>query len=389
MRRSGNNVSPHKIVDVIIPVFNQFDVVKTCIDSVIETSALNHLEVVVIDDASTDLRVQEYLKASARYRLISLFRNESNLGYTRSVNFGIGVHRDRDVLLLNSDTVVHGTWLERMREAAYSDPKIATVNPLTNASHISGYPNRTSNDGIGLEVTDAILDDLAATKNAGMYADVHTTVGFCMFVKRECICNVGLFDARHFPVGYGEESDFCYRARKIGWRHLIAGNVFVRHFDNQSFGERKSQLMSAMTTRFVALHPDCPYYDETFRTRDPLRRLRVGLDLARIKRLVSPRNEIAMRVLPTANETPTAAEAFELAYCSHKGHVSLIGRDSNLFPNLETYRMPADVLKFNRVMEYLGFDTIVCTSAADLSAFELQVATARMETRLGPRLELR
>jgi GT2 family glycosyltransferase len=378
-----------KIVDVIIPVYNQFQVVKQCIESVIDTTPLNHFEIVVIDDASTDPEVREYLKAKARCRQITLFTNESNLGFTRSVNFGMGLHSDRDVLLLNSDTVVNGTWLERMRTAAYSDPEIATVNPLTNASHMSGYPNPISNDGIMLEVTDDILDDLAAERNVGMYIEVHTTFGFCMFIKRECIRSIGLFDARNFPVGYGEESDFCYRARRLGWRHVIVGNVFVRHFENQSFGERKAQLMSAMITTFIALHPDCPYYDKTFRKLDPLRRLRVRLDLARIKRLVSSPNEIQMRVVPSSKEISAALEPFELVYCNSDKYIKLVSRNDSLFPNLEAYRMPADVLKFNTAMQYLGIDTIICSSAADLAVFRKQLVTTRLETALGPRLELR
>jgi GT2 family glycosyltransferase len=380
---------PH-MVDVIIPVFNRLEVVKKCLDSVISTAPLNHFEIIVIDDASTDIQLQEYLKAAAaRYRLITLFRNESNLGFTRTVNFGMSLHPDRDLLLLNSDTIVHGTWLERMRTAAYSDRRIATVNPLTNASHISGYPNRTSNDGVVLEVTDDVLDDLASAENAGMCADVHTTVGFCMFIKRECIRSVGLFDAHHFPVGYGEESDFCYRARKLCWRHVVVGNVFVRHLENQSFGERKKQLVTAMATKFVTLHPDCSYYDAAFRERDPLRHLRSGLDLARIRRLISPRNEIQMRVACSGSKIPEAVEPVELVYCSHEKHVRLVTRNNNLFPNLEMYRMPAEVLKFNTAMQYLGFDTIICASAVDLSTFEKDVAATPLETPLSPHLELR
>ena len=156
------------------------------------------------------------------------------------------LHPDRDVLLLDGDTAVHGSWLERLQAAAYSDPEVATVNPLTNASHISGYPFRDSNDGVVLEVNDDVLDHLAAENNAGKNVNVHTTVGFCMFIKRECINSIGLFDVRKFPIRYGEESDFCYRAKKFGWRHLVVGDVFVRHLENQSFGERKKKLVSGV-----------------------------------------------------------------------------------------------------------------------------------------------
>ena len=68
---------------------------------------------------------------------------------------------------------------------------------------------------------------------------MHVTVGFCMYIRPAVLDAVGYFDDHLFPVGYGEESDFCYRARKLGWRHIVTGDVFVRHWEGQSFGERK------------------------------------------------------------------------------------------------------------------------------------------------------
>ena len=380
-------MAPHS-VDVIVPVYNQFGVVKRCIDSVIESAPFNRFDIIVVDDASSDLDLRNYLNATAKAGAVTLFRNKSNIGFTGTVNFGMRLHPDRDVLLLNSDTAVHGSWLERLRAAAYSDPKVATVNPLTNASHISAYPFRDSNDGVVLEVNDDVLDDLAAENNAGKYVNVHTTVGFCMFIKRECINSIGLFDVRKFPIGYGEESDFCYRAKKVGWQHLIVGDVFVRHFENQSFGERKKALVQEMITKFVALHPEIVYYDDKFKRLDPLRSLRARLDLARVRRLVSPRKALEIHVVQHCEQAQQTTEPVVLVHCPQENVVKLTVQNHNAFPNLERYRLPKDILRFNAAMRYLGIEKLLCRSASELSIIDSQVVAMPMEAGLEPKLEV-
>jgi GT2 family glycosyltransferase len=225
-------------VDVIVPVHNQRPLVEACLSSVLGTRNEIPFELVVVDDASTDCELEARLAQLAEAGRLTLLTNLANLGFTRSVNRGMQLHTNRDVLLLNSDTVVYGDWLDRLRRAAYSQPRIASVNPLTNASHIGSYPYRGANGSVRFEISDQHLDALAAEVNRERRVVVHTTVGFCMYIRRATLDDVGYFDAEHFSAGYGEESDFCYRARKVGWRHLVTGDMFVRHWEGQSFGEQ-------------------------------------------------------------------------------------------------------------------------------------------------------
>ncbi len=67
-----------------------------------------------------------------------------------------------------------------------------------------------------------------------------------MYIRRAIVDEVGALDEAAFPRGYGEENDFCQRASARGYRHLIAGNVYVRHERSASFGhERRAQLGEA------------------------------------------------------------------------------------------------------------------------------------------------
>ena len=70
--------------------------------------------------------------------------------------------------------------------------------------------------------------------------EIPTGVGFCMYITRSSLNAVGLFDADRFGRGYGEENDFCMRAAKSGYKHVLAHNTFVYHAGGVSFGEEKA-----------------------------------------------------------------------------------------------------------------------------------------------------
>ena len=114
-----------EVVDVIIPVHNQFAVVIQCIESILNAEGSVGHEVIVIDDASTDPELKRRLAAFAQGERITLRDNEQNMGFTRSVNRGMSVHGERDVLLLNSDTIVYDGWLDRVAACAGSGRRIA------------------------------------------------------------------------------------------------------------------------------------------------------------------------------------------------------------------------------------------------------------------------
>ncbi len=219
-------------------------------------------------------------------------------------------------------------------------------------------------DGIhgSLEVDDSTLCALAANVNDGRFVRVHVTVGFCMFIKRACLDQMGLFDAAHFPVGYGEESDFCYRAAKLGWKHVIAGDTFVTHLEGKSFGETKAKLLEEMLQTLIVLHPDLPVKDGTFRERDPVRALRSRLDLARVRRILGGRTELPMLFKKggVAVEGDWAWNVYLACAECERGQVQLeiVVRNAAEFPNLAKYILPLDTATFNGTMRYLGINTI-------------------------------
>lgn len=377
--RVGKQYSVQGPIDVIIPVYNgPIDIVTLCIESVILSSRKNTYHIIVIDDRSTDSNIVNYIKSKEMVGEIELLTNDHNLGFVRTVNRGMAINKNRDVILLNSDTVVYGPWAERMRFGAYSDRRIATVNPLSNG-WMSNYPALGRDDGDKyLEVDDDALNDLCLEVNLGKNAQIPHTIGFCMFIKRQSLDEIGLFDHRNFAEGYGEETDFCYRATAVGWTHAVVGDAFVRHWQTQSFtGENRQKRLEDAVKRFQILYPNLDYEKaiERFARADPQRTLRTNLDLARLKRRFGSSKQLLVVFDNTIEQRRSATPSVFLNYRREQGRVQLnLAEGNEKFPNLELYRVPEDVAEINNMLSYLGVEQLLFSSHSELDEFERQVS---------------
>jgi GT2 family glycosyltransferase/glycosyltransferase involved in cell wall biosynthesis len=232
------------IVDIVIPVYRGLLATRRCLGSVLADGALPLGRVIVVDDRSPEPKLSAYLERLAKLGRIILIKHKHNQGFIRSANAGMKAAGKRDVVLLNSDTEVPAGWLSRLAAQAYAKSRIATVSPMSNNATICSYP---ASDGgpivFGLKL--AGVDEQCRIVNAGRSVATPTTVGFCMYIRREALDQVGLFAAERFGRGYGEENDFCLRATANGWHHRIACDIFVYHQGSVSFGKQK-QMMSEL-----------------------------------------------------------------------------------------------------------------------------------------------
>ena len=117
------------VVDVIVPVYKGLAATRRCLDSVLASRSSTPSEMVVVDDATPEPEITRLLDGLAADTRITLLRNDANQGFVRSVNRGMSLHADRDVVLLNSDTEVAGDWLDRLRRCARAHADIGTATP--------------------------------------------------------------------------------------------------------------------------------------------------------------------------------------------------------------------------------------------------------------------
>lgn len=268
------------VLDVIIPVYRGYDDTLACIHSVLTSENDTPYELVVIDDASPEPELSAALDKLAQMGLISLLRNEKNLGFVGTVNRGMALHPDRDVLLLNSDTLVFNDWVDRIR--AHAGPDVASVTPFTNNGTICSYPEFCRDNPGLLEMPFEELDRLAAGMNRGQSTEIPTGIGLCMYITRAALDKVGLFDVETFGRGYGEENDFSVSATKAGLRNLHAFDVFVFHSGETSFGADASKAKKDGLAAVVRKHPNYLNDVQAYLAADPARAARMRLDVGRL-----------------------------------------------------------------------------------------------------------
>lgn len=179
---------------IVIPTFNNVELLKKCLESVIRYTDLSDTEIIVIANGCTD-GTESYLtiRESIIENLIVHWYNEP-LGYTKASNAGISIARGEYIVLLNNDVELleqeKGMWMY-MLYAPFSYPyKYGTVG-ITGTTKIS-------------------KPELLNTP---------FLIFFCVMICRQMITEIGMLD-EIFSPGYGEDFDFCMTAEKFGWKTI-------------------------------------------------------------------------------------------------------------------------------------------------------------------------
>lgn len=240
----------HKRYTIIIPIYNAYEETRECIRSVLLNTSLDY-ELILINDCSSDERIDELLESLENINNIRIINNEVNMGFVKNVNMGMKLSSN-DVILLNSDTIVTPKWLSKIVISAYTNRKVGTVTPLSNSSDISISE-------LGVDKTQHALNDMAYQVDKLShydYLEAPTGNGFCLFIKRQLIEEIGLFD-EVFGMGYGEETDFTQRAYKKGWINLRNTSVFVYHRRHASFKKENTDKLKLNNRKIIEKrHPD-------------------------------------------------------------------------------------------------------------------------------------
>jgi GT2 family glycosyltransferase/glycosyltransferase involved in cell wall biosynthesis len=305
LRDSDSRRLTHQ-VDIIIPVYGAAAAFERCLASVFEHTNWNGRRLIIVDDAGPEFPSSESLaeRANQHGAALLLLRNPTNRGYVASVNRAIVQSDTSDVVLLNSDTIVTPGWVDKLQSAAYSAPEIATVTPFSNNATICSIPRWNESNALptGHDVTSfgALVERVSMRE----YPPLPTGVGFCLYVRRDAIRRVGIFDEESFGMGYGEEVDFCLRASKAGLANVLDDATFVFHAGQSSFGKSRTPRVRRSEQTMRRLHPEYPKVVMDFIRNDTLRAPRARIADALSVRRASPRRRGPHRILHLVHGWP-------------------------------------------------------------------------------------
>lgn len=262
---------------IILPVYRGIEMTKRCIISAIPgIIAMPGACIIVINDASPDKGMQEMLAqlASQWPAIFFLLENEKNLGFVATVNRGLAYFPQHDAVLLNSDVVVPVDWLSRLIDEAYSKSNIGTVTPFSNNATICSFPYFCQENPTPLNLAVDVID--AVFKSSKLpCVTAPTGVGFCLYIRRTCLDEIGYLNEDKFGRGYGEENDLCQRALKKGWINILSPNIYAYHEGGVSFSSEKQGLVDNAMRVLDELHPSYRRDIQEFIQLDPLRASRI------------------------------------------------------------------------------------------------------------------
>lgn len=209
--------------DIIIPVWNNFDLTRDCVESVFRNTRFA-FRLIIVDNGS-DVPTADYLHglANDKKEKVLLVRNNVNQGFVKAVNEGIRRSDAVYVCLLNNDTKVTSGWLEEMIKVAEKEKHAGIINANSNTLGCKLKPWQS---------LESLAGELKA--HSGEYTILAWATGFCMLIKREVIEKIGLFD-EVYGMGNFEDADFSKRARKIGYSSVCAVASYVYHRERRSF----------------------------------------------------------------------------------------------------------------------------------------------------------
>jgi GT2 family glycosyltransferase len=233
-------------LSIVIVTWNSLDVLEGCLQS-IEREVLSRqdegrieVETIVVDNDSQDATAKV---VSERYGFADLVRLDRNRGFAGGNNVGLRRARGRHAVLLNNDTLVRRDGLEACVRHLDAHPDVGVVGPqLTNADGskqncVHNYPSLVT-EIVPKGLLETIWPSRFPSKRFAHAApyDVQAVIGACLVVRREVLEQVGLMPEDYFF--FMEETDWCYRIRRAGWRIVHLPDVEIVHLHGVSSKKR-------------------------------------------------------------------------------------------------------------------------------------------------------
>jgi len=255
------------MADVIIPFYNQHQLLARCLKS-LELSAGGDLEVVLVDDGSEPeeaARVRDFLgRLTLPVRLIA---HPENRGYKESIHSGLAACGHQHVLLLNSDTILPPGFAGLLIEVLATRDEVRAVAPVSNnPTDLYQYREHLdlAEDTAGPALYRAIADLSAQTRRqaAGRLTLAPYLTAMCLALDREVFARAGYFGAR-YRYGYFEDLALCCAIRSLGFRLAIREDCFVYHQGQGTFrAKRRSEKIEIIRHNFTEFTADWGHLPE-------------------------------------------------------------------------------------------------------------------------------
>ncbi len=239
--------------EIIIVHRNGEAIIKKCLNAVADCIT-DHDHVTVVDNGSEDGSCGMIKR---EFPLIPLIENGCNNGFAAANNQAIKQSTAQYYLLLNNDAILAEDTLSRFTQVFENNPKVAVIAPQL----IGSQGEKQRSYGVFMKPWDEVLPRFLCKKNTPNWnaelVDVYSVIGACLAVRSSSIDEVGLLDEDFFF--YFEETEWCHRFKKKGYRVVLDQNTQVIHAKGESTRSvRKEAQIEMLRSRLT-------YYKKVFR----------------------------------------------------------------------------------------------------------------------------
>jgi len=237
-------------LSIIIVNYNVEHHLRECLQSIYRNTKGISLEIIIVDNNSTDGSVD---MVKSEFPEVKLIENCQNLGFAKGANQGLRENKGRYILLLNPDTIVLPNALDKMVEFMDENPRTGALGCKLLYPDGSLQPSCRSFptlitaffENTGLEKFFP-KNKLVAKYKMGYWdyndlREVDQPMGSALMIRREVIEQVGLLDERFYM--FFEEVDLCFRVKKRGWKIYFTPSVQIIHYGGQSARPTMPKMM--------------------------------------------------------------------------------------------------------------------------------------------------
>ncbi len=248
------------MLSIVIINWNTLGMLRDCLASVLSNLGTLDAETIVVDNASSDGSAD---MVAEEFPEVVLIRNTDNVGFAAANNQAMKIAKGDYVLLLNSDTLVHGDVLEKSKAYMDAHPELGIMGCRVHNADGSLQPTCSRfptllnlvllTSGLWKLPWPAFFDRYQMRRwKREDERDVEVVAGCYMFARAEAISQVGMLDESFFF--FGEETDWCRRFQLKGWGLRFAPVGVISHFGGGSSGSLNYKRDLMLTSATVRLH---------------------------------------------------------------------------------------------------------------------------------------